>query len=78
MELKDVILSTLAEMEDVVDIPEIKTKKSEQIEKPQKRVTPQKVSPKPEIKDEVLPTPELSNKSIDSELVYLKSIKERL
>ena len=78
MELKDVILSTLAEMEDVVDIPEIKTKKSEQIEKPQKRVTSQKVSPKPEIKDEVLPTTEVSNKSIDSELVYLKSIKERL
>jgi len=68
MELKDVVLSTLAELEEVMpplneqedaDITQIKTP---EVKIPE--VTPQEV--------------ETSNHHIESELLYLKSIRERL
>ena len=64
MELKDVILSTLAEMED--DIPTQAPKKKPFVEK--------KSSPAPvsEISNEQVV------ESNDSELIYLNSIRERL
>ena len=67
MELKDVILSTLAEMED--DVPVQAPEKKPFVEK--------KSSPIP-----VVPIPEINNEqnfeSNDSELMYLNSIRERL
>lgn len=64
MELKDVILSTLAEMED---------------DSLQAELTPQR---KPQIEEEVelveQSYDDYSEKQVDSELVYLNSIRERL
>ncbi len=69
MELKDVILSTLAEMEE--DVQEIQ--KVEQTPKTQKK----NVIPKQEeslIEEDHCAT----NASVESELIYLNSIRERL
>ena len=68
MELKDVILSTLAEMEDTPPVEsspsfEIKEKKELKVESVKE----------PEIKEV-----EVVSSNVDSELVYLNSIKERL
>ncbi len=65
MELKDVILSTLAEMEDSPLKPEPELK----------QVTPVK-APKEMPKEEIIEEPEQS--SSESELMYLNSIKERI
>jgi len=71
MELKDVILSTLAEMEDV-------TTKVQSSEFEIKETLPfeiKKVTPKKEI---ITPKEEPKESSSESELVYLNSIRERL
>jgi len=77
MELKDVILSTLAEME------EIPSKKQEKpIEFKVRRVEKAKVE-ETEIREEI-ETPKIEEKEddfkpkIDTELIYLNSIRERL
>jgi len=72
MELKDVILSTLAEMEEpivekIVKTPKVKVEKVEI----QKEIE----SPNVILKEENLID---DNFKIDSELIYLKSIRERL
>jgi len=67
MELKDVILSTLAEMEDTVETKEL-ISDIEQVKAPFHR------------KEEVIQetkVPESSN-SLESEMLYLNSIRERL
>jgi len=71
MELKDVILSTLAEMEDIPPQPKYKFEVKEKIEL--------KIPATKEIKDEDLKV-ESKHSSVktDSELMYLSSIKERL
>ena len=69
MELKDVILSTLAEMEETPvprKVPKFEVKETISVQ-----------TPIPPIKKEVL-APELSEDTTDSELMYLNSIKERL
>jgi len=65
MELKDVILSTLAEMEDVPETPKQEFQKKEKIET---FVEEEKI----ESFVENTPT------DMDSELIYLNSIRERL
>lgn len=75
MELKDVILSTLAEMEEVgskqlVDF-EVKETITPQINK----------KPNPQPKEEAQPVEAesiLTTQAVESELVYLNSIRERL
>lgn len=73
MELKDVILSTLAEMEDnnavTQDAPTVSEAKEEQFfeETPQYEQTQEIVSPD-----------KSSSNGIESELIYLNSIRERL
>lgn len=64
MELKDVILSTLAEMEDESPIPVVSPQKNPPAEE------------KMEIADEAYD--DYCDKQVDSELVYLNSIRERL
>jgi hypothetical protein len=67
MELKDVILSTLAEME------------NDDIKEPVKFEVKETITPKrkevPHAKEKKL---EIEEEGIDSELIYLSSIKERL
>ena len=70
MELKDVILSTLAEMEDTPPVKQTSTPSFEIKEKKELDLT---VEEKPET---LQIDTEQSN--VDSELVYLNSIKERL
>ena len=71
MELKDVILSTLAEMEDIPPQPKHKFEIKEKIEL--------KTVLKEEQKTEVPKVEEkISSAKVDSELLYLNSIKERL
>ena len=71
MELKDVILSTLAEMEDIPPQPKLKFEVKEKIEL--------KTVVKEEIQSEDLKVEsEMSSVKTDSELMYLNSIKERL
>ena len=71
MELKDVILSTLAEMEDIPPEPKHKFEVKEKIEL--------KTVVKEEIQSEDLKVEtEISTVKTDSELMYLNSIKERL
>ena len=71
MELKDVILSTLAEMEDIPPEPKHKFEVKEKIEL--------KTVVKKEIQNEDLKVQnEVSSVKTDSELMYLNSIKERL
>ena len=79
MELKDVILSTLAEMEDITpkqtkpferkEIKEIIPKEIKVVETPVVSIKEEKKQEKPE---------ELSNHSVEGEVVYLNSIRERL
>jgi len=73
MELKDVILSTLAEMEDetvsTTDQVPIQTSHTFEPTAVEKVVVEQQTSPVAE---------ESSTNSIDSELMYLNSIRERL
>ena len=68
MELKDVILSTLAEMEDVNNNPTV----SSEFEV-KEIITPNIKSVGKEIVED-----DVEESSLDSELMYLKSIKERL
>ncbi len=71
MELKDVILSTLAEMEDNPQIEAELSRSREKVKSPKEvNVTVEEI--KEEIKIEVPAT------STESELIYLNSIKERL
>jgi len=71
MELKDVILSTLAEMEEVPAKPQSsKFEVREKITPEIKKVEPLKIEPKEE--------EESVENSLESELMYLNSIKERL
>jgi hypothetical protein len=65
MELKDVILSTLAEMED--DTPQ--TQESPQVE--QTQTLPQQQEP-------LIKTSVTDESNVESELIYLNSIRERL
>jgi len=66
MELKDVILSTLAEMED--DVP-VKIPKKESFVKKETAPTPMPIAKDSEAQ---------VSESSDSELIYLNSIRERL
>jgi len=71
MELKDVILSTLAEMEEEIDEPQ-------ELQPAKKAQEKQTTAPKKEdflIENEQRSTEE---SSIESELIYLNSIRERL
>ena len=69
MELKDVILSTLAEMEE----PSVNQAVNNQVEK-KKEVISEKVEKEVKsIQNELI-----ENSSYDSELIYLNSIRERL
>jgi len=69
MELKDVILSTLAEMEDSTQIQETPVT-STQKEEHFFEATPQSVLEEPKV--------EMKASTSDSELIYLNSIRERL
>jgi len=71
MELKDVILSTLAEMEEEVAEPqqEQESQKTQFIEKSEESYCEPLIK-KEELKNE--------NSSVESELIYLNSIRERL
>ncbi len=71
MELKDVILSTLAEMEDNAPIDN-----QQKIETFETKSTPLKE--KKELTPIKQDTPENSSKTTDSEILYLTSIRERL
>ncbi len=77
MELKDVILSTLAEMENIKPeknmIDNIKPIQNSQ-EKSQKE---QKKEYKPEVQNEDNPTPQ-DERSLSTEMQFLKSMRERL
>jgi hypothetical protein len=69
MELKDVILSTLAEMEDV---------KEAEVSNPLvESVIPAQVQKVPE-EQIITPVEEKDDSLVDSEMLYLSSIKERL
>ena len=72
MELKDVILSTLAEMEENVakPTPKFEVKETLSLAKVEEK------EPIAEVKDEVLES--IDESSQESELMYLNSIKERL
>ena len=73
MELKDIVLSTLAEMEDIPEqkeMPTIKIKKEFQEEISQEKVLPE-ISKK-EIEQEA------TSQTVDSEVLYLNSIRERM
>ncbi len=65
MELKDVILSTLAEMEEETPLENVDSVVPKAVENVTK-------SPTVELENEV------SSNSVDSELIYLDSIRERL
>jgi formate-dependent nitrite reductase cytochrome c552 subunit len=69
MELKDVILSTLAEMEEEVVEPQKKPQENKQVQKDQFT---------PKVEKIVVHEEESQNSSIESELIYLNSIRERL
>jgi hypothetical protein len=69
MELKDVILSTLAEMEDAPSEPMVKELVEEKKEKP----TQEKV-----VQEEKVVVKETSLSALDEEMIYLNSIRERL
>ncbi|MDY0117484.1 MAG: hypothetical protein RBR59_07910 [Sulfurimonadaceae bacterium] len=74
MELKDVILSTLAEMED-------EPKQTPFKEVPQKQIIEKEQTPKKEFKEELFTIKaelEASVASNDNEVVFLQSIRERL
>jgi hypothetical protein len=71
MELKDVILSTLAEMENELPQTEEIAKKESQA-----HATFQEIQQNDELQNQKRPKQEYS--SIESELSYLKSIRERL
>lgn len=73
MELKDVILSTLAEMEDVSEKQPSEFVVKETI-KPTIKKRPQE-EPKKEVEEE---KPQEEDSSSESELMYLNSIRERL
>ena len=70
MELKDVILSTLAEMEDTPPAKATPTPNFEIKEKKELDLTIEEIPQTPQAEKE--------QSSVDSELVYLNSIKERL
>ena len=74
MELKDVILSTLAEMEEDLPKPASKFEVKETIAV--KELSSQEM--KAEEKIEVLQTMQENKNSCESEVLYLNSIKERL
>ena len=77
MELKDVILSTLAEMEDIPPESKHKFEVKEKIEL--KTIVEKEIPVKKEIASEDLKMEaEISTVKTDSELMYLNSIKERL
>jgi len=71
MELKDVILSTLAEMEEEVD----ESKEEQQIQKTQSVEKLEESHKESSAKEEEKSG---DNSSIESELIYLNSIRERL
>jgi len=73
MELKDVILSTLAEMED--EPP----KKKSSIKINEKKIPVPKVQKIREVKEEKVEYKEQKeSKDVDTELIYLSSVRERL
>ena len=70
MELKDVILSTLAEMEESPEVIQKEPKKEPEVEKNTKVVTN---------KQEIVKSQEsVKNSVVDNELLYLNSIRERM
>ena len=72
MELKDVILSTLAEMED-------NTATQEQVQETMPRVTQnEEFFEAPTKVEESIPSSEKNSSTTQSELMYLNSIRERL
>jgi CiaD-like protein len=80
MELKDVILSTLAEMEDneitkKVLNSSIKPKKIEKAEISERKIEPS--TPTPLMKEDRVAKEENSS-SVDGEILFLNSLKERL
>lgn len=68
MELKDVILSTLAEMEE--ELPPVDAKQEENAHKT--------FEPVETLTKESSVTPSMTKSSVDNELFFLKSIRERL
>ena len=69
MELKDVILSTLAEMEE----PSVNQTVNNQVEKKKKIISEKVEKEVKSVQNELI-----ENSSYDSELIYLNSIRERL
>ena len=72
MELKDVILSTLAEMEDEVPVVETSTISNDFDVQETKKIESQ------EPKEDLQQTPQEQTNSLESETLYLNSIRERL
>jgi len=70
MELKDVILSTLAEMEDTPPTPVSSTPSFEVKEKKEIQIVVEDEVVDKEVEEEI--------STVDSELIYLNSIRERL